>query len=176
MMKLVDERILAGHQKFSNQTQDWIGLTKFFWQKWTYIAWSILFFLVVLLDALNNYFDFIAILLMVWIAISMPSVILTIENNERVFLKTGELKYDINQNPNLRLFILILVIIVFLLQFLLQIWPTNIIFVLALIAGTNCTYFSACTPKPPTRSRLNKWLTSLFMSLAGEIPVTQPLR
>lgn len=168
MLARIDGFLLDKTQKFCDKFQYLTGLTKFRLEKWAIIIgivsyWMFAIWIVFLLVM-------IAALLLMVAGIFM---VCKVESDERIFLARGELRYDVENVPELRIMNLATYGILLLFSFLLALISSApellwlcwwIVSVLARI------YFSACVPRPPGKSKVREWSEKSVMWLRDQLP------
>lgn len=176
MIEKIDKELQSTAQKFCDTFQQWTGLTKFFLEKWSLIGRTSMFsFLCFLLLSGENvpllwsFFVYIIICVQVCATIFLAS---NIELGEAEFLRNGRLLFpswrdyeDCDKQIRRtiwRICMLVASVPVFLLV------NTTILDYLKYSALCTCivleimqTYFSACIPKPPGKSKIRECLDSL---------------
>lgn len=147
-----DGKLLDAVQKFCDKVQRLTGLTKFRLEKWAILLSTIFFWgcIIYIPDPLN-------VLLGLWNSVSTLPIVRQIERGEAEFLKNGRLELSLTHLASMRLLVVIcfgppIIISPFLL-------PDGLyqLMICTLVGFIAHVYFSACTPRPPSKSKAREW-------------------
>jgi len=109
-----------------------------------------------------------------------------IENQEKRFLESGEIKYHLLNNFSYRIALLMIGIVLTMIVFSVGFFLTktyevrDMVFVIALMSVMCFVmwgYFTACVPKPPCKSKIRQWCEKAiqwFRDIREPAPVPEP--
>ncbi len=152
----IDELLLGQMQKFCDKLQETTGLTKFKVEKWSYILHILLVSCMVWADYGYGGLVFVLPLLPL-----VAATVRAIEWREQRFVQKGELEMAYIEAPLLRITMLILWGYVI----LGALWDYDLLWVSAGIAYIVWQYATACTPRPPSKSKLQQGYERLLTKL-----------
>lgn len=158
MLLRLDEKLLSTAQKFCDNMQKTIGLTKFFFEKWSVIG--IVAALTMNAFFWNNWFfsaiDGIVIFLATF-------SIFEIEKRETEFFRNGTLLFSkwVDAPKRVEDVISDIFLILINLTSAIIIGPPACLMGIAILFSIAWKYFSVCVPRPPGKSKLREWLDDL---------------
>lgn len=166
MFTWIDSLLLNVAQKFCDKFQRLTGLTKFKLEKWSSIIAATCYWMFAIYSP-------VPFLIVVAVACSAWSflAIRKIERREELFLARGKVLYSREFVPQFRIATLVSQgIFVILTLPLLPFAPEMVWFlgwILCILAGT---YFTACVPRPPSKSKVCEWLEQGLLWLRDKLP------
>lgn len=156
MLEKIDGLLLTSAQKVADSFSVLTGLSKFWLEKWFFIA-SNMFAIIFLVLVFKVGFPYFLISLMLfWTALGTWSI----ERRERVFLSSGSLLFTPESQPGIRRLHLIINASTTILTLVTYLeFRESLLFYLTIsslfsIAGL---YFSACIPRRPSKGLLREW-------------------
>ena len=190
MLDIIDRKLQPLYQNTSNFLDDYFGLNKFFLQKWSFIVGIVI--LVTLIFGNSLYDGEITWSLINSTVLTGYALLntLSVERYERIFLRTGKVKIR-NVDIKFRTAFLLgffcftawATLVISIVMYSIAISDTTYtpiqlqgIILVCLYFGSvissfflvmSSFYFGICLPRPPSRSRLNKWLAKLTADLAS---------
>lgn len=168
MRARLDAFLLDKSQKFCDKFQRLTGRTKFQLEKWSLIAAATSYWMFVV-ERPSPFLMSISLML----SVSYIFVIREIESEERAFLARGELKYDVSHSPVERSNFLLFngtFLLLGLWAFLVFLAPGFLWFCTWIVSVLARKYFSACVPKPPSKSKMREWAEKSLMFLRDQLP------
>ncbi len=151
---------LFGFQSNSNRFQELTGLTCFWLAKWSIIVWC---FAMLLMDILNgSFFRFPDNLFDFFIFAVSVGVVCSLEYKDKNWTHNGLMN---ESRPNN---ILERVLFTTVLTFFVLLWITGFVSLLGAVVSVLTIayfYFSACTPLPPSKSKVQIWYEKQLASL-----------
>ncbi len=159
MITKVDTFMLAWVQKRADNFSELTGLTKFWLEKWFFIISSVTLVSFFILYSISNDRDFPYIwvtLLFIWTSLGVWGI----ESREEAFLSSGMLQFTAESQPRIRIpFLVFIAVPIILISLIEALSSRGFVFLLTLsqLLSMVALYLTACTPKPPQKSKLRKW-------------------
>lgn len=153
MLMWIDTALLARAQSFADRFQRLTGLTKFWLEKWTIIAAGVFY---MIFAARPFVMVLIGIAAILWVKIFFE--VKNIENKEKIFLSSGQLYFNEWGDPRARTFPLVVIGLLLVVALVLIPFVSESLWLcLYTIASIARSYFSACIPRPPGKSKMRQW-------------------
>ena len=171
----LDGILLATTQKFCDKAQRLFGITKFTFEKWVLITGNAFFWAAIACTP-KPLFVFLG----VWQTIGTISYVHKIEDGEARFLKDGELEFEWSHDVFMRLLSTILLgffgVIVLLSP---DTDGGNLGYFYLILCLIAYPYFSACVPRPPSKSKMRelyekafRWLNDVLAPVPALVPIS----
>jgi len=173
MLTRIDSFLLDKAQKFCDKFQRLTGRTKFLLEKWSLVVVAVSYWMFVIE------------------AVSLPLVLMAglhsshcffmarmTEYEEKTFLAHGELKYNANYDSSTRIGALLFfgtLLSFSLWLFLVLPAPEFSWFCVWIISLLVRMYFSACVPRPPSKSKMREWLENGLKRINSFLPEPSPV-